>query len=449
VVAKNIMNAMICLLHLGMLHAQNKIEFTNLQANEVLRQKAVIVKGLCSKGTVRFKNLTTGLPFAVAPSEGGKFIAFVDLKKGKNKLQFSVGTQTRSIDVFYKPPTTPYRVEMDFVAASNEDPVYQIEEGKWGSDYILKLQTTAKVLQAVTAEMMREAGYGKKTFAFAEDKDGEPLVVLKRWKQTGNELRATSAEQVWGTFHQWLYDTSSYSTKKHCMLMAFTRFDRVSKKVSGSTALGGGMLGLFGSGSMFTWPATVDQVLPAFNDNRALPTDLFDDATRRRYGASCSTTMGAVLHELGHTFGLPHSTDDYCIMTRGFDGLYRQFSFFEFDQQRVQKNGEVVRWSDHWAAKLNLSPWFQPNGNKGKEFDNRVVPRFIRDGNKVTILSEKGLGLIGAWGGDGKPNWFKKFDGEKSHTIDLREISKSIQDKNITVHATDRECGGGAITVNL
>lgn len=67
------------------------------------------------------------------------------------------------------------------------------------------------------------------------------------------------------------------------------------------------------------------QVLPRFLDTTLIDTEqLMDDSNYRgTHGACLATTLGSVLHELGHTFDLGHTREG--IMGRGFDYVDRVF----------------------------------------------------------------------------------------------------------------------------
>lgn len=67
------------------------------------------------------------------------------------------------------------------------------------------------------------------------------------------------------------------------------------------------------------------QVLPRFLDTTFIDTEqLMDDSNYRGTHAGClATTLGSVLHELGHTFDLGHTREG--IMGRGFDYVDRVF----------------------------------------------------------------------------------------------------------------------------
>ena len=66
------------------------------------------------------------------------------------------------------------------------------------------------------------------------------------------------------------------------------------------------------------------------DDTRVDGTKVHDDsAGRSTYWGLAATTIGATLHEMGHTFGLPHCKDGRGIMTRGFDRFNRVFTLVE------------------------------------------------------------------------------------------------------------------------
>eukprot|EP01104_Vermistella_antarctica_P003439 TRINITY_DN1363_c1_g1_i1.p1 TRINITY_DN1363_c1_g1~~TRINITY_DN1363_c1_g1_i1.p1 ORF type:complete len:941 (+),score=128.76 TRINITY_DN1363_c1_g1_i1:1176-3998(+) len=114
------------------------------------------------------------------------------------------------------------------------------------------------------------------------------------------------------------------------VIMSFTRFDALRKTALAHTALGGIPLALFGSGCLHTWPASLSDIWGCFTDTRTMPFYLFDDSAQRKFmWANASTTLGATLHELGHSFSLHHvprrfsSPHPHPIMHRGFDHLHR------------------------------------------------------------------------------------------------------------------------------
>jgi len=121
-------------------------------------------------------------------------------------------------------------------------------------------------------------------------------------------------------------------------VMNFSWWDDVAKRARAHTALGAGTLALFGGASMSVWPRSWRDVLGVFLDRRPVDRQrVFDDGCRGKVWALASTTIGAMLHELGHCLSLPHPAVNVKaathpgggIMGRGFDQLNRLFVFEE------------------------------------------------------------------------------------------------------------------------
>jgi len=166
------------------------------------------------------------------------------------------------------------------------------------------------------------------------------------------------------------------------------------------TALGGGAVALFGGGNLFTWPSRLADVQAAFLDDRRIDTKRFfsDSVGRHTFWAAASTTIGAALHELGHTMGLPHTRHPHDIMTRGIDRLNRVFTFVEPPHARRRtpyefKDGEVALWAPTSAAWLKFSRWLALD-KKDLPERSRTRVTLDRAGRKVRIESETGIGAI-------------------------------------------------------
>ncbi|GLV32490.1 uncharacterized protein CBL_00800 [Carabus blaptoides fortunei] len=76
-------------------------------------------------------------------------------------------------------------------------------------------------------------------------------------------------------------------------------------------ALGGGGLAIFGSACLHTWPRKLEDVSKCFQNETLVDKNQFmdDSCYRGTYGGCFATTLGAVCHELCHTFDLGHTEE--------------------------------------------------------------------------------------------------------------------------------------------
>jgi hypothetical protein len=222
---------------------------------------------------------------------------------------------------------------------------------------VARLQLAGLLLETATAELMAQAGRGRRTFELERDAAGAIRVDVFRSSLTTGAAQAMDGNALWSHFYGEL--VGAEPTVKYVAVMSMTHFDADQGVALAHTALGGGDLGVFGSGALHTWAEDLDHLVAAWND-QARPADLglFDDsAFRGAAWANYATGLGATLHEMGHTLGLPHSGDPLDVMERGFDHLDRIFVLTEGGQPFAAAE---IRWSPASADLLELSPWVSP-----------------------------------------------------------------------------------------
>lgn len=321
----------------------------------------LLVSGSSASRDVRILNRTTGQTGDAAWWDG-RFRGLVALAPGDNELEIA-GEQT-VVTREDPPENTPF-VRTIYMTDSTGDTAYPSPDPHVAQRYTDKLDTSMKLLQAFTADACERAGIGRRTFRLElDDADRVQVHVLR------GELPAAAYYEL--DDHAW-YETVAREVHrefgedapvKNVVIAAYTRFDTSTGQPLGHTALGGGDLGLFGSGDLFSWPDELTDVLRVFHDVTPVdPATTFDDSSGRSviWGLA-STTLGATIHEIGHCFGLPHCADPFCIMTRGFDHLNRAFAVIEPPSAQSAApvsfdDDEIARFCKSCARTLARCDW--------------------------------------------------------------------------------------------
>jgi hypothetical protein len=247
---------------------------------------------------------------------------------------------------------------------------------------------------------MNDMGFGRATFNLEFDTDGRVKVHELRADDKAEHYHRMDGLKLWSYSGRLISHKLPHPKAKDLVVPAFTRFDPNTGKTYAHTALGGGALALFGGGNLFTWPSSLAEAQKGFMDTRTIDTKKYfsDSVGRHTFWATASTTIGAALHELGHTFDLPHSRHRHDIMTRGFDRFNRVFTLIEPPHARRKesyefKESEIAFWSGSSAAWLKFNRWFALDEKDFSE-RNKTTVTMERDSGNILVTSAHGIGGI-------------------------------------------------------
>jgi hypothetical protein len=374
-------------------HADVKV--ANMKNGETVRYPVVLLQGT-AQGAKTLTAAVAGREVKV-PVEGGAFKVLARLQPGPNTVLLTTDEGKSSFKLTYKPSTSPYRVNVVFVVASDEKPTYDGADEVAAKTYASKLATAALLMQTYTAESMHRMGFGRTTFNMEFGSDGLPVVHTVRYPVDGDSLRLRDGGKLYGDLYDWIDRQFPTNRNKNLVLMGFSRFNPTTGRAEAHTALGGGGMGLFGNTAMYTWPTDLADVYRAFSDPTVVDgTKMHDDSAGRSTAwGLASTTIGAMLHEMGHTFGLPHTGDPTSIMQRGFDRFNRMFTVIEPPTKGRDKSvtfgpNDTGRWEPRSAAQLACLRWFQPDDRK---FDD-TPPTVVLEAGQVVIRAKNGIGAV-------------------------------------------------------
>lgn len=453
----NVKFVLASLLCCGSVHADLKI--TNHENNSVVRYPCMLLKGTCGPdigaGTPAAADLSIQV---VHVSDSGdsvpaskddfaidvganKFKALATLTAGENRVTITDNTSnaTAVLKVTFQPQTNPYYVRLIWLTDVDGDTTYATSFEGDAQDYAAKVRTAGLLMQTATAEKMHDLGRDRQTFRLERDAAGQVIVHTLKAPKSREYYYGMPDQKWWRETWRWLNDAYPDPYAKNVVLASFTRKDAETGRMKAHTALGGGNLGLFGSASVFSWPSSIKQAVTTFSDSSKYDSAAIhnDSAGRNRIWGLASTTMGATLHETGHTFGLPHCTDRYGVMTRGFDRFNRVFTVVEppsdANRKQVQfTTDQEARFGHVSASYLQLSPWFQADGPE----EATSVPKvnFDSQTGQLVASADRGVAWIGIHSGS-DIHGFLEYSGDDRKQrleISMEEMVRTIKGQAVS-----------------
>ncbi len=386
--------------------AAGPIRVMNYTGGETIRFPVPLIRGgLADESITSVTVVNTSSKRGTRELKGlahkGRFRALTELVPGANKLVIRAGKDEVPLTLNYRPQTNPYVVRVIYFTGKAGKTDFQTPIKNDPQNWRGKLDTAMKIMQTFTAERLGDLALGRTTFNLELDNNGKVKVHLLKGPKDVAAYHKLSGGQLYGEIGRELARRLRHRQARNLVIPAFTRFDPKTRKVCAHTALGGGNLALFGGGDLFTWPDSLADVQKAFmNATPVDPNKWFSDSVgRHTFWAITSTTMGAALHELGHTFGLPHSRDRHDIMTRGHDRFNRFFALVEpphaLGKHRYEfKDSEIACWSAVSGGALAPNRFFAMDARQWRD-EKRTVIRFDRASGRIVIESAYGIRYVG------------------------------------------------------
>ena len=366
-------------------------------------QKVLLLNGVIGDnphydidGTVTVTKTTDDFPPITWPVYSSRFKALVYLRPGHNALRFDFSSpkvansgssnpiHTSYILIHMIPPLGNPPLQLAILLGKDSPGLYdappaRVEREGHGLDMaIKKFRMAAYLWQAFTSEQMMRHKLGRRTFRFDEEwttgtanlrdqEEGtmrsEAKIHIIRSEKTVAEIRDLNYAQQnsAATKKNALFDIAAAAVRQHfhisrgqpqyvTVLILDAHWDTTHKMITGHAALGSGhgdlKLSIFGSHCLHSYPASFEEIVPAFTD--CTPTDTNYVANDSNEAGSsweaANIGIGAHLHEVGHLFGCPHQESG--IMLRDYVVFNRTFVAREAYSMRTKSKGGLCEQSD-------------------------------------------------------------------------------------------------------
>lgn len=327
---------------------------------------------------------------------------------------------------------------------------------------IRKFRMAAYLWQAFTGEQMYRNGFGRRCFRFEEewqtgsltrrDKDtgqmrNEAKVHVVRSHKTVKELRDLDLAQQYdkATRKGDLFPIAIDAVKQHfkpspgqkqyvSVLILDAHWDTRARTITGHAALGGGageiQLGIFGSQSLQSYPASIEEVVLAFSDcTRTDTTFVANDCNESGSNwESANIGIGAHLHETGHLFGCPHQESG--IMLRDYVRLNRTFLCREPYSTRTKSAGlrlclpkDECTWHRLDTLRFKNHPCFRLPTDMPLSADDSVQVWPV-DNGKAVVTAAIGIAFIELFTEDDEicHSWIEYANGDNGSGGPSRQI---------------------------
>jgi hypothetical protein len=344
-----------------------------------VHSRLLLVKGTCgsnTNGEIQISSYHNNFPTQSFPVRNGQFKALIHLSPGQNTIEMNfddgsnpwISTWTVNyIPLLQNPP-----LHLCIIVASDSpltyDDVPDSHDPPNLDTAIRKLRLAGYLWQAYTASQMSSNGLGDRTFQLNESWQRDTLsstdqsyrstatIRVLKSKYTTAEIRDPKRAQQNKNSENTnsLFDIAleairpEFPAEQNHIAALFLDSHFENDLITGHAALGLGSvtaqhsLAIFGSHSLFSWPTSLENVIPCFMDERSVDTSYCGvDGEGDKYWIACNVGIGAMMHEVGHLFGCPHQRSG--VMMRDYIRLNRSFSVVEPPGPPVL-NGDECAW---------------------------------------------------------------------------------------------------------
>lgn len=299
------------------------IEFSSIKNEEVFFHKLIMIKGVIKNGCASEKLLIkVNDREKIEKIENGKFKFLISLLSDcENFVELEYCQSKTTLKLFYdnRLENSDLEVIPLYIINSEHGGCFQTTaEDKENSKEIAckRINLSLQLIQLIISEKLLEAGFAtRKTFNLKKCK-------IFNSKFTAEHVRKLKNNEIYDLIAQEIFDNEGVeicSKTKYVGFLSCTYFsgifdedrsyDNMNSKTQANPSLGGSYLCLLGTGSLFSWPNNIEDVVSALlNDKIVDVTQVLDDSNHRHsYGGCFSTNLGVICHELCHTFDLGHT----------------------------------------------------------------------------------------------------------------------------------------------
>lgn len=323
-------------------------------------------------------------------------------------------------------PTVSFVVQPLYIINENHDGRFQstVDDVNSIEEALRRIDMATELAQCVMSTKFNEAKLGERSFTLNSCR------VFKSKLDVG-QARALNQWELYDEIASELVTSEDTQRTKFVGFMSCTSFEGLSDtdefsyagmkaKTSANPALGGGFLCLMGSGCFFSWPSQLNDVQTAFRNRKSVDVSqtLDDSNYRRTYGGCFATSLGSLIHEMGHIFDLAHTETG--LMGSDIDYVHRFFlseNFTEILPKRAVRSCQLMEQK----AKTNSNSRFTKLKKPGGVFLEKYHQQ--KD-NDMTFFEPNCL--ITLW----NHRWFSQYQDASAMSLNSRSIS--LNDRTIT-----------------
>lgn len=462
-------------------------------------------------GTLTVTRLDDNVPPTSWPVCDSHFKALVYLQPGPNKLRFDYSSpklansaSSNPIHVSYLtvhmlPNTSTPPLQLAILLGKDSPGTFDCpppradKDGNGLDTAIRKYRMAAYLWQAYTADQMLRNKLGRRVFRFEEewtqgtanyrDRDwgtmrSEARIHVIRSDKTVAELRDLNKAQQYekATDKNALFGIAADAVRDYfrpnpgqelyvSVLLLDAHWDKEMKTIRGHAALGGSVgdikLAIFGSHCLYSYPGSIEEIVPAFTDCTQTDTNHVanDCGDAGSSWEAANIGIGAHLHEVGHLFGCPHQSAG--VMLRDYVVLNRSFVPREAYSTRTKSKGGFCRQQDEceWhrldCIRFRAHPAFKLPNDTPMNPDGSVQAYPVEDG-KVLVMAATGISVaeILAEGDDVCRAWIEypieSGQALKQVTLTEQELRWRLPDakKRAKIRVSVKSHGGGSLEID-